>query len=542
MERLEPGNEVRQSKVVGIFVRGAILGLVLMIALIGPEGVTPRVSAAPLVGATISLAPPANAPWAVAVNPTTNRIYVTGEGGGVGVIDGASNSVSATISPTGPFSGPHYGIGVNPTTNRVYASNISTNHLTVIDGATDTIVTSIFTSSPGCLRGVAVNATTNRIYVTNCAGITVIDGTSNTVVTNISSGVGLAMGVAVNAATNRIYSSNSAGNVTVYDGGTNTVVTTIAIPSSNPWGIAVNELTNRVYVANQIGGSFVSVIDGATNSLSGSITGFPIAPLFLAVDQTTNRLYVTNGQFSGGAVSIVDTTTNTRQSVPTYVPYPVGVAVNSITGRVYVANYSLSTVSVLMPEPPMSFQGRLTDGSGVPVADGSYSTTFRIYDAPTGGTNLWEETQSVSTSGGVFSVMLGSSNPLSSSLFTGEPRYLEIQVASDPPMTPRERLTTVPFAFNAQLLQGMSPQDLVRNRGAILYIPSGGSCPAGFVGSGASPIPAGVNGASATAVCLSDIHTQVIYIGDTQTCPGGWTQVDINAPVQGTAPADACYR
>ncbi|HXF48407.1 MAG TPA: hypothetical protein VNL73_03140, partial [Verrucomicrobiae bacterium] len=37
----------------------------------------------------------------------------------------------------------------------------------------------------------------------------------------------------------------------------------------------------------------------------------------------------------------------------------------------------------------INFQGILKDGGGNPVADGSYSVTFTIYDAATGGTTLW---------------------------------------------------------------------------------------------------------------------------------------------------------
>ncbi|MGE5693282.1 MAG: hypothetical protein ACM3YF_05835, partial [Candidatus Zixiibacteriota bacterium] len=37
----------------------------------------------------------------------------------------------------------------------------------------------------------------------------------------------------------------------------------------------------------------------------------------------------------------------------------------------------------------INFQGILKDGSGNLVADGSYSITFTIYDAATGGNNLW---------------------------------------------------------------------------------------------------------------------------------------------------------
>ena len=45
----------------------------------------------------------------------------------------------------------------------------------------------------------------------------------------------------------------------------------------------------------------------------------------------------------------------------------------------------------------INFQGILRDGSGNPVANGSYSVVFTIHDAPTGGSSLWSETQSAAT-------------------------------------------------------------------------------------------------------------------------------------------------
>ena len=37
----------------------------------------------------------------------------------------------------------------------------------------------------------------------------------------------------------------------------------------------------------------------------------------------------------------------------------------------------------------ISYQGKLTQPSGDPFADGTYSITFSIYDVPNGGTAVW---------------------------------------------------------------------------------------------------------------------------------------------------------
>jgi hypothetical protein len=94
----------------------------------------------------------------------------------------------------------------------------------------------------------------------------------------------------------------------------------------------------------------------------------------------------------------------------------------------------------------MSYQGRLTDGAGNNVADGPYAVTFKLYDAVTGGALLWSETQpGVTVTGGLFSVVLGSSTPLAVPF--DRQYWLGIAVAADPEMAPRAPLTSVPYAM-----------------------------------------------------------------------------------------------
>ncbi|MCI0406185.1 MAG: tail fiber domain-containing protein [candidate division Zixibacteria bacterium] len=102
----------------------------------------------------------------------------------------------------------------------------------------------------------------------------------------------------------------------------------------------------------------------------------------------------------------------------------------------------------------INFQGVLRDSGGNPVADGSYSVTFKIYDAPSGGTVLWTETQSATTSGGSFNVLLGATNAVPDSAFSGANRYLGIAVASDPEMSPRFQLVSVGYAYRVNSVDG----------------------------------------------------------------------------------------
>ena len=58
----------------------------------------------------------------------------------------------------------------------------------------------------------------------------------------------------------------------------------------------------------------------------------------------------------------------------------------------------------------INIQGFLVNDTG-PVS-GYIEATFRIYDAPSGGTSLWEETDSIAVNDGLYSTILGQQNPI----------------------------------------------------------------------------------------------------------------------------------
>ncbi|MBN2058087.1 MAG: hypothetical protein JW782_04780 [Candidatus Saganbacteria bacterium] len=98
----------------------------------------------------------------------------------------------------------------------------------------------------------------------------------------------------------------------------------------------------------------------------------------------------------------------------------------------------------------ISYQGILKDSAGSPLT-GSYSMTFTLYDAASGGTSVWTETQSVSVEAGLYNIQLGSVSTLSASVFNGSTRYLGVKVGSDAEMTPRVVMVTVPYAYRAAI-------------------------------------------------------------------------------------------
>ncbi len=96
----------------------------------------------------------------------------------------------------------------------------------------------------------------------------------------------------------------------------------------------------------------------------------------------------------------------------------------------------------------VGYQGRLTDASDVPLT-GTYSVTFRLYDAPTGGTMIWQETHSaVNVQNGLFTAVLGQGTtpvPLNETHFTQSNRWLAISIGAVE-VSPRTQMTSVPFS------------------------------------------------------------------------------------------------
>lgn len=100
----------------------------------------------------------------------------------------------------------------------------------------------------------------------------------------------------------------------------------------------------------------------------------------------------------------------------------------------------------------IGYQGVLTDAGGSGVVDGDYSITFRLYDTPSGGSHLWEETQAVTVSKGIFNVILGA--PSGIPLAFDDRYYLGISVEGESELSPRIELTSSAYSITARGLTG----------------------------------------------------------------------------------------
>ncbi len=114
----------------------------------------------------------------------------------------------------------------------------------------------------------------------------------------------------------------------------------------------------------------------------------------------------------------------------------------------------------------LPFQGILTTTGGVTVPDGVYQLSFRLYSVPSGGSPLWQETQTVTVTNGIFSVLLGSVSSLTLSF--DQQYYLGISIGGGTELQPRLLLGAAPYSFYAQRAGSVTS-------GSVVSVMQGGS-------------------------------------------------------------------
>jgi YVTN family beta-propeller protein len=307
---------------------------------------TTQVNGSDTVGSTITIGA-TSSPRSCAANPVTNKIYVANAGtNNVSVINSATDALITTISGVG--ASPR-GLCVNPVTNKVYVTSNTDNTICVIDGSTDTISKAPFTyGSTTTPYRCSVNTLTNKVYVANYGSlnISVLDGATDTFVKNIALGAGTGpISCNVNQVTNKIYTANyTSGTCSVIDGATDTLTTSITV-NANPYDVGVNPNTNKIYIPNAGSGN-VSVINGATDTVTSTVT-VGTNDRGVGVNPNTNKIYVMNSDSNN--VSVIDGTSDTVMTTISIGAGtgPFGACANTANNKVYVTNWTNGTVSVI---------------------------------------------------------------------------------------------------------------------------------------------------------------------------------------------------
>jgi hypothetical protein len=166
----------------------------------------------------------------------------------------------------------------------------------------------------------------------------------------------------------------------------------------------------------------------------------------------------------------------------------------------------LARPTLAAPPATITYQGFLTTAAGEPVTT-PVAMSFAVYTDPSGGTALWSEHHpSETVTRGVYSAVMGSVNPIN--LPFDRVYYLGVAIGSDPEMTPRQALSSVPSAFRAliadKLGQVCADGELLRysqsssswscsTLGALTGV-TGAAGPTGAIGAVGATGPAGANG------------------------------------------------
>ncbi|HEX8182534.1 MAG TPA: carbohydrate binding domain-containing protein [Candidatus Saccharimonadales bacterium] len=209
-------------------------------------------------------------------------------------------------------------------------------------------------------------------------------------------------------------------------------------------------------------------------------------------------------------------------------------AVVAVFGLCLVAAIAIGVTSTAQAAPgvykTVNFQGKVVSTSGINVPDASYTFKFRIYTSATGDTAipcsttcLWEESKSLTTVNGIFQTNLGDTTALPGSVnFNTDSLYIGVVFNGDTEMTPRIRLTSVPYAFNADMLDGLDSSSLVQLSPSAQQ--TGTINVSGNITSGAAVNAAAIDSAvGGTALTLGSANASGITLAKNTTMSSSFT-------------------
>lgn len=104
----------------------------------------------------------------------------------------------------------------------------------------------------------------------------------------------------------------------------------------------------------------------------------------------------------------------------------------------------------------LSQQGCIVDTRGRAL-NGTFTTTFRLWDAASDGAELWSEAQSIVFSDCYYTATLGSSTPIPADVWMSTGLFLGIQIEGDSEFVPRMAVYSLPYASRATIADTLSP-------------------------------------------------------------------------------------
>ena len=261
---------------------------------------------------------------------------------GAGVI---YNPIIQTLGGLGLGSQP-WAVDIDPRTNKAYVANRGNAQVAVVDVPGNRVIR--FQDVGVQPENVTVDSRNGLVYVSNVSDgtVSILDATNDgALLTTFSVGL-LPSFVAVDTSSNVAYLAGRCSNPPVCDRGGPYLLKidgaarafvpqdTVRLPA-NGSGVAFDEVNRLVYVA--MANDTVAMVDPATNAVTGLIE-VGGAPQGMAINPLTHKLYVTN--MNGGSVSVIDLNTNTVVKTEfLYSGQPQRVAVDPLKNLIYVAGY-----------------------------------------------------------------------------------------------------------------------------------------------------------------------------------------------------------
>src|SRR5438445_660 len=304
----------------------------------------------------VSLAEPA---MGIAYDPANSNAYVTLQGTAgyapaVAVIDTRSNSLSGLIPLPGSSPGAQSfvfvtfisiprpaGITYDPQNGFLYVGTINSNSVYVINGATNSLVTTIQTPPADYNpMSIAYDPVNGILYDSAETGVAVTINPTTNQISGTYDVQGFPADALYDCLNGNIYvNSIVQGSVYVMSSTTDKVVATIwpgdpyyKLPIAYGSSMALDQNNGNIYITNP-DMSRVSIIDGATNQITNKIV-FPsdanntAVPDGIVYDSSNGNVYAYAGGASPPSVLVINTATNNLVGA-------IGMASNSIAGIAY---------------------------------------------------------------------------------------------------------------------------------------------------------------------------------------------------------------
>lgn len=205
-------------------------------------------------------------------------------------------------------------IAVNPSNDDAYVVSEANDLVTVIDGLSGKISTTI--NVPGGPVAIAIDSAAQLAYTTGSGRVvSVIDLVTNQVRDTVRIGQ-VSRAVAINTVTGILYVGTEGNRVFSIDAETLEVKDEVGLVGHNVDALAVDERSNKVYAGSSSSNPRLHVLDGSTNR---PVASPGVSADALIVDVDSGKLYTDSGK-----VQILSTATNKITNTLPMSTYPRG--------------------------------------------------------------------------------------------------------------------------------------------------------------------------------------------------------------------------